>query len=79
MSTSSSNVFHLHLNREPLYAVRAEGNYIYTSDGRKFLDGGIGSGVTTIGYGNKRVAEGIIDQFQTVNYAQCAAFTNKVS
>ncbi|CAF2983336.1 unnamed protein product [Rotaria sp. Silwood2] len=56
-NTVSSNVFHRRLNHEPLYAVRAEGNYIYTKDGRKLLDGGVGSGVTTIGYGNKRVAE----------------------
>ncbi|CAF4789879.1 unnamed protein product, partial [Rotaria sp. Silwood1] len=57
MNTVSSNVFHRRLDVEPLYAIRAEGNYIYTKDGRKILDGGVGSGVTTIGYGHKRVTE----------------------
>ncbi|CAF3600520.1 unnamed protein product [Rotaria sp. Silwood1] len=79
MNTVSSNVFHRRLDVEPLYAIRAEGNYIYTKDGRKILDGGVGSGVTTIGYGHKRVTEGIVDQLQTVNYVQCTTFTSKAA
>ncbi len=77
--TTSSYVFHRSLNNEPLYAVRAEGNYIYLKDGRKLLDGSGGAAVTNIGHGNKRVIAGILDQLQTVDYIHSGTFANKVS
>ncbi|CAF0914223.1 unnamed protein product [Rotaria sordida] len=45
-----SHVFYRNLNVEPLYAVRAEGNYIYLKDGRKLLDGFGDTAVTAIGH-----------------------------
>ncbi len=74
----SSNVFHRRLDREPLHAVRTQGNYIYLEDGRKLLDGGVSAAVTSIGYGDKRVIEGIVDQLQTVPFAHSGTFTSKV-
>ncbi|CAF4674158.1 unnamed protein product, partial [Rotaria magnacalcarata] len=68
-NTEFSHVFHRRLDREPLHAVRAEGNYIYLKDGRKLLDGGVSAAVTSIGYGDQRVIAGIVDQLQTVAFA----------
>ncbi len=75
----SSNVFHRRLDRESLHAVRTEGNYIYLEDGRKLLDGGVSAAVTSIGYADKRVTAGIMDQLQTVAFAHSGTFTSKVS
>ncbi len=79
MDTLSSNVFHRRLDREPLHAVRTEGNYIYLEDGRKLLDGGVSAAVTSIGYGDKRVIAGIMDQLQSVAFAHSGTFTSTVS
>jgi adenosylmethionine-8-amino-7-oxononanoate aminotransferase len=78
MNAVFSNVFHRRLDREPLHAVRTEGNYIYLEDGRKLLDGGVSAAVTSIGYGDKRVIAGMVDQLQTVPFAHSGTFTSKV-
>jgi adenosylmethionine-8-amino-7-oxononanoate aminotransferase len=77
--TMTSSVFHRRLDREPLHAVRAEGNYIYLEDGHKLLDGGVSAAVTSIGYGDKRVIAGIVDQLQNVAFGHSGTFTTKVS
>lgn len=78
VDSNASNIFHRSLKSEPMFAVRAEGNYIYLNDGRKLLDGSGGAAVTNIGHGDKRVIAGIVDQLQTVDYVHSGAFTNKV-
>jgi adenosylmethionine-8-amino-7-oxononanoate aminotransferase len=77
-NTVSSNVFHRRLDREPLHAIRTEGNYIYLNDGQKLLDGGVSAAVTSIGYGDKRVIAGITDQLQNIAFAHSGTFTSKV-
>ena len=74
-----SYVFHRSLNIQPLYAVRADGNYIYLNDERKLLDGCGGAAVTNIGHGDKRVIAAICDQLQTVDYVHSGVFSNKVN
>jgi adenosylmethionine-8-amino-7-oxononanoate aminotransferase len=76
---TGTNVFHRSLHNELPRAVRAEGNYIYDKDGRKFLDGSCGAGVSSIGHGDKRVITGITDQLQTLDYVFCGTFSNNVS
>ena len=73
-----SNVFPRSLRTDPIQAVRAEGNYIYTKDGQKLLDGSCGAAVSSIGHGNKRVIEGIADQLQTLDYVFSGTFSNAV-
>lgn len=75
----SSPVFYRNFNVEPLYAVQAEGNYIYLKDGRKLLDGFDETAVAAIGHGDKRVIAGIVDQLQTVAFAHSLIFTQTVS
>jgi adenosylmethionine-8-amino-7-oxononanoate aminotransferase len=42
---------------EPIKIERAEGAWLYTSDGKKILDGGAGAIVVNIGQGRKEIAE----------------------
>ena len=42
---------------EPLRIERAEGPWLYTTDGRKILDGGAGAIVVNIGQGRKEIAD----------------------
>jgi adenosylmethionine-8-amino-7-oxononanoate aminotransferase len=42
---------------EPLAIERAEGPWLYTSDGRKILDGGAGAVVVNVGQGREEIAE----------------------
>lgn len=76
---SVTNVFHRFIRTQLPQAVRAEGNYIYTKDGRKYLDASSGAAVSSIGHGNKRVIAGIIDQLQTLHYVFSGTFSNGVS
>lgn len=79
VDSSATNVFHRSLHSALPQAVRAEGNYIYTKDGRKFLDGSCGAAVSSIGHGNKRVIDGIINQLNTLDYVFSGTFSNNVS
>lgn len=78
-NTISSSVFHRRLDREPLNAVRTEGNYIYLENGQKILDGGVSAAVSSIGYSDQRVIAGMMDQLQTIAFAHSGTFTTKVS
>lgn len=76
---NSANVFSRSLNTDSLQAVRAEGNYIYTNDGQKLLDGSCGAAVSSIGHGNKRVIASALEQYETLDYVFSNTFVNPVS
>jgi len=58
--------------------VRAEGIYLYDTDGRRYLDGSGGSSVvTTIGHGVAEVAQAMFDQAQHFSFYPAHAFTNE--
>ncbi len=54
----------------PLEAERAEGSYIYTTDGRKYLDFTCGIGVTNTGHCHPKVVEAIREQAGLFLHAQ---------
>jgi adenosylmethionine-8-amino-7-oxononanoate aminotransferase len=66
---SSSNVsehpsnysFQKDLNKVYPIIVHGEGNFLTSSEGKKFFDAANGAGVSCLGYGDKRVNEAIID------------------
>lgn len=60
-------------------AVRAEGCYIFTADGRKILDACGGAAVVSIGHGVASVAEAIGEQARTLAYVHSSHFTNRPS
>jgi adenosylmethionine-8-amino-7-oxononanoate aminotransferase len=53
----------------PFRVARAEGNYLYTPDGRAILDAGGGAVVVNIGHGRAEVAETAARALQELTYA----------
>jgi adenosylmethionine-8-amino-7-oxononanoate aminotransferase len=71
------SVFH----RDPrhLYpvAVRGEGAYLYDREGRRYLDGSGGAGVSCLGHSDRAVIEAIKAQLDRVPYAHTSFFSNE--
>jgi adenosylmethionine-8-amino-7-oxononanoate aminotransferase len=61
----------------PPIAVRGEGIYLYTEDGRAIIDASGGAAVACLGHGNRRVAEAIGSQATTMAYAHTGTFSNQ--
>jgi len=60
-------------------AVRAEGCYIFTADGRKILDASGGAAVVSIGHGVASVAEAVAAQTRSLAYVHSSQFSNRSS
>ncbi|MDA0361378.1 MAG: aminotransferase class III-fold pyridoxal phosphate-dependent enzyme [Proteobacteria bacterium] len=62
---------------KPLPSIeRAEGIYMWDSDGKKYFDGSSGPVTTNLGHGNKRVIQAMIDQANKVCFASRVVFEN---
>ena len=61
----------------PPIAVRGEGIYLHTEDGRSIIDASGGAAVACLGHGNRRVAEAIGRQAATLAYAHTGTFSNQ--
>src|SRR5579862_4834048 len=56
---------------------RAEGIYMWDTDGRRYIDASSGPVVSNIGHGNKRVLAAMIEQAKKVAFASRAVFENE--
>jgi acetylornithine/N-succinyldiaminopimelate aminotransferase len=65
LEKESELFFHTYA-RLPLEISHGEGNYLFSKDGRKFLDMIAGIGVNALGYGNTRVLNAITEQAKKV-------------
>jgi adenosylmethionine-8-amino-7-oxononanoate aminotransferase len=61
----------------PPIAVRGEGIYLYTQDGKAVIDASGGAAVACLGHGNRRVAEAIGRQAATMAYSHTGTFSNQ--
>jgi adenosylmethionine-8-amino-7-oxononanoate aminotransferase len=61
----------------PPIAVRGEGIYLHTADGRAVIDGSGGAAVACLGHGNRRVAEAVGRQVAAMAYAHTGTFANQ--
>jgi putrescine aminotransferase len=67
--------FHAHINpvqfakTSPTIIARAEGVYLYTSDGQKIIDGRSGGWCTNIGYGHERVCRAAYEAMKQLPYS----------
>lgn len=61
----------------PIQAERAEGCYIYSSDGRRYLDFTCGIGVTNTGHCHPKVVEAIREQAGLFIHAQANIVIHK--
>ncbi len=59
---------HPNTHRDPLMVERAEGVWLYTTDGRRILDGMAGLWNVNIGYGNKELPQVAKEQMEKVAY-----------
>ena len=73
---SAGNVFWQRADRQYPTVVRAEGAYIYTDDGRRFLDGSGGAMVASIGHGVREVIEATYSQARQSTYVHGGHFSN---
>ncbi|WP_395677604.1 aspartate aminotransferase family protein [Inquilinus sp.] len=72
-----SAVFHRDLVAPvPREAVAGDGVYLIDRDGRRYLDGSSGSGVSCLGHSNAAVRAAMRRQIDTLAYAHTAFFTN---
>ena len=53
-------------NRANLAFERGEGAWLWTTDGRRFLDFGSGIATASLGHGNKHLADAIAEQARKV-------------
>jgi adenosylmethionine-8-amino-7-oxononanoate aminotransferase len=61
----------------PPVAVRGEGIYLITADGRRTIDASGGAAVAALGHGNRRVAKAIGRQAAAMAYAHTGTFSNQ--
>jgi adenosylmethionine-8-amino-7-oxononanoate aminotransferase len=59
-------------------AVRGEGCFVYTDDGRRFLDASGGAAVVTIGHGVESVARAMAEQASRLAYVHSSQFHSAV-
>ena len=71
-----SNLFYLTRLRRPLID-RAEGIYMYTQDGRRFIDGSSGAMVVNVGHGNRNVIDAMKRQLDRTTFAYRLHFENE--
>jgi len=60
-------------------AVRAEGCFVYTADGRSFLDASGGAAVVTIGHGVKEIARAMAGQASQLAYVHSSQFQTAIA
>ncbi|HKK22336.1 MAG TPA: aminotransferase class III-fold pyridoxal phosphate-dependent enzyme, partial [Pseudohaliea sp.] len=61
------------------HAVRAEGVYLYDEQGRRYLDGSSGAGVSCLGHGNPEVLEAMREQGNRVAFASSVFFATDIA
>ncbi|KAK0636885.1 pyridoxal phosphate-dependent transferase [Bombardia bombarda] len=76
--SKESAVFHRHLDHEFLSLARGDGNHLILENGQKILDASGGAAVGCIGWGNKRVAQAVMNQILDIPYCATVFYTTKV-
>ncbi len=76
MTLDTGNVFHRVLDRPLPQAVRSQGVWIETADGRRFLDASGGAVVVNVGHGRKEIAAAVAEQLGTLTYVHPTMFTS---
>lgn len=71
-----SHLFYLSSLRRPVVD-RAEGIYLWTEDGRRFIDGSSGPVAVNLGYGNPAVLEAMRRQMEKTTFAYRLHFENE--
>ncbi len=73
------HVFPRHTKVQPPLAARAEGVYIYDTNGKPYFDGSGGAAVSCLGHGDADVIKAIQQQAETLAYAHTSFFTSEAA
>ena len=76
VNTRPSHLFYVTRLRRPLVD-RAEGIYLWTQDGRRFIDGSSGPVAVNLGYGNRHVLDAMQRQMEKTTFAYRLHFENE--
>ena len=60
-------------------AVRGEGIYLYDQDGKEYIDGCCGALLSSIGHGNKEIADAVYRQMTTLEFAHPSRWNTEAS
>ncbi|MEP9398816.1 aspartate aminotransferase family protein [Mesorhizobium sp. KR2-14] len=74
----ASNLFYMTRLRRPLVD-RAEGIYLWDSQGRRMIDGASGAMVVNVGHGNRNVLDAMKRQMERVTFAYRLHFENEAA
>lgn len=75
MSIPSGKVFPRKLKGSLPLATRAQGVWIFDSQGKRYLDASGGAVVVNLGHGRQEIAQAVYDQIMTCHYAHPTMFT----
>jgi len=79
IASAVSSLLYRNLKASYPTAERAEGCYIFDSQGRRYLDFSGSAAVSFIGHGSKRVAEAIQRQLSRLEFAHTSQFTTDIA
>ncbi len=77
--SNASRVFHRTLSHDYPRAVTGRGSWIYDAEGRAYLDASGGAAVSCLGHGDRRVAQAIRQQLDSLAYTHTSFFTTGVA
>lgn len=72
-----TNIFHRSPRKPPALAVRGQGSFLFDSAGQRYYDGSGGAAVSCLGHAHPEVAEAVIAQIRTMEYAHTGFFTSE--
>ena len=72
----SDHVFYRNLKKYYPTVDRAEGVYIYDSQGKRYLDGSGGAAVVGIGHGVKEITKAMLQQAERISFSHGSQFTS---
>ncbi|EME39001.1 hypothetical protein DOTSEDRAFT_92257 [Dothistroma septosporum NZE10] len=78
-TSKASSVLHAKLTSTPPKIIKAQGNYLTTSDGTEIFDATGGAAVACIGHGHPEVKSAILNQLDEVEYCYSPFFTTSAS
>jgi len=79
MNIPTDHIFHRNLGKFYPCADRAEGVYIYDTEGKQYIDGSGGAAVVGIGHGVKEIAEAMVRQAEKISFSHSSQFTSQAA
>lgn len=79
MRGMEDHIFYRNLKKFYPVADRAEGVYIYDTEGKQYIDGSGGAAVVSIGHGVKEITEAMVRQAEKISFSHGSQFTSRAA